>query len=109
MKFKIKRNDTVKVIVGKEKGKTGKVRKVLRDQNKVIVEGVNLVTKHVKATQDGPGRKFKQAAPLHVSNIALWDEEGSKIIKVGFIQQTDKDGNRQVIRVDKSTNEPIDK
>ena len=52
MKYKIKRNDTVKVIAGKEKGKTGKVRSVLREDNKVIVEGINMVTKHVKRTAD---------------------------------------------------------
>ena len=72
MKYKIKRNDTVKVIAGKEKGKTGKVRSVLRDDNKVIVEGVNMVTtKHVKRTAESAGYKFKREAAIHISNVAL--------------------------------------
>ena len=109
MKFKIRRNDTVKVIAGKEKGKTGKVRKVLRDQNMAIVEGVNLVTKHVKATADGPGRKFKKELPIHLSNVALWSDEENAVVKVGMRQETDEQGNRQVVRINKKTKEPIDK
>ena len=60
MKAKIKRNDTVKVIAGKEKGRTGKVRKVMPEKGQVLVEGINMRTKHVKATSEGPGRKFKK-------------------------------------------------
>ena len=109
MKFKIRRNDTVKVIAGKEKGKTGKVRKVLRERNMVVVEGINLVTKHVKANADGPGRKFKKELPIHLSNIALWSDEENGIIKVGMLEETDDQGNRKIVRINKKTQEPIDR
>jgi large subunit ribosomal protein L24 len=109
MKFKIKRNDTVKIIAGKEKGKTGKVRKVLRDNKLVIVEGVNMVTKHVKATADGPGRKFKKESPLNISNVSLWNVEEERTVKVGFVANVNEDGKKQIVRVDKKTNQPIDK
>ena len=109
MKFKIKRNDTVKVISGKEKGKTGKVRKVLRKENMVIVEGINMVTKHVKATADGPGRKFRKESPVNISNVSLWNAEEERTVKVGFVSNVDENGKRQILRVDKKTNNPIDK
>ena len=108
MKSKIKRNDTVKVIAGKEKGKTGKVRKVLPEKGQVLVEGINMVTKHVKATADGPGRKFKKEAPIHISNVAYWDSEAQETIKVGFQNQTDENGKRRSVRINKKTNQPID-
>jgi large subunit ribosomal protein L24 len=108
MKFKIKRNDTVKVMVGKEKGRTGKVRQVLRDTNQVLVEGCNMITKHVKANSDGPGRKFTKEAPLHISNVALWDSEEQRVVKVGLLRKADEDGKCRILRIDKKTKQPID-
>ncbi len=68
----IKRGDTVLVIAGKEKGKTGRVDRQLTEKNRVVVEGVNLVTRHVKAR---PGLRqsgrIQQEAPIHVSNVML--------------------------------------
>ena len=108
MKYKIRRNDTVKVIAGKEKGKTGKVRSVLRDDGKVIVEGVNMVTKHVKRTAENAGYKFKREAAIHISNVALVDAESNETIKVGFQNVVDEDGKRRSVRINKKTNQPID-
>ena len=108
MKAKIKKNDTVKVLAGKEKGKTGKVRKVLPKKGQVIVEGLNMVTKHVKATSEGPGRRFKKEAPLHISNVAYWDAESQSIVKIGFQNQVDENGKRRSVRINKKTNQPID-
>ena len=108
MKYKIKRNDTVKVIAGKEKGKTGKVRSVLREDNKVIVEGINMVTKHVKRTAESAGYKFKREAAIHISNVALIDSESNEIIKVGFQNIVGEDGKRRSVRVNKKNNQPID-
>lgn len=108
MKLKIKRNDTVKVVVGKEKGKTGKVRTVLRERNMVIVEGINMVTKHVKRTAERAGYKFKREAPVHISNIVLFDSESQEIIKVGFQNQVGEDGKRRTVRINKKTNQVID-
>jgi len=107
MKYKIKRNDTVKVIAGKEKGKVGKVRSVLRGDNKVVVEGVNLVTKHVKRTAETAGYKFKREAAIHISNVALFDVESNEIIKVAFKNEV-TDGKRRTVRINKKTNQSID-
>ena len=69
----IRRDDTVLVIAGRERGKTGKVRKMLRDEDRVIVEGVNLVKRHMKARspQVRQAGIIDKEAPVHVSNLAL--------------------------------------
>jgi large subunit ribosomal protein L24 len=107
MKCKIKRNDTVKIIAGKLKGETGKVRYVFPDKGQVIVEGLNMVTKHVKATAEGPGRKFKKEAPIHISNVAYWDASAGQIVKIGFKNEVDANGKRRSVRINKKTGEAI--
>lgn len=81
----IKKGDTVKVIAGKDKGAQGKVISVLREEQRVIVEGVNRVKRHTKATQ-GPnastGGIITAEAPIHVSNVML--VEGDEVTRVGF-------------------------
>ena len=68
------KDDTVKVIAGNDKGKTGKILEVLPDKNKAIVEGVNMVTKHVKPSANNPeGGIKKTEAPIHISNLMLVD------------------------------------
>jgi large subunit ribosomal protein L24 len=78
--FKIKRNDTVEVIAGKDKGKRGRVLRVIADKNRVLVEHVMIVKKHVKPN---PQRNIKggiaeQESPIHISNVMLVDSEGNK-------------------------------
>jgi len=74
MKLKIKKNDTVKVISGDEKGKTGKVIRVIPATNRAVVEGLNLVTKHYKPTaQNTSGRIEKIEAPIHISNLMVME------------------------------------
>ena len=98
--LKIKKGDTVKVIAGKDKGKEGKVLTV--DGGKVIVEGVNTVTKHTKASQANPkGGIVQQEAAIDVSNV-MYVHKG-KATRVGF---TVADGKK--VRVAKSTGEVID-
>ena len=98
--LKIKKGDTVKVIAGKDKGKEGKVLTV--DGGKVIVEGVNTVTKHAKASQANPkGGIITQEAAIDVSNV-MYVHKG-KATRVGF---TTVDGKK--VRVAKSTGEVID-
>ena len=98
--LKIKKGDTVKVIAGKDKGKEGKVLTV--DGGKVIVEGVNTVTKHAKASQANPkGGIVTQEAAIDVSNV-MYVHKG-KATRVGF---TVADGKK--VRVAKSTGEVID-
>ena len=84
-KFKIKKGDTVYVNSGNDKGKTGKVLSVLTEKDRVIVEGVNLVSKHTKPNSKQPqGGIIKQEAAIHISNVNLIDPESSKPTRVGF-------------------------
>jgi len=97
---KIKVGDSVKVIQGDDKGKTGKVKTILRNKGKVIVEGINTKIKHVKPSQkDKVGKIINFNAPIHISNIMLCAEKGL-ISKVSFIIKNDKK-----IRVLRKTNE----
>ena len=81
--MKIKKGDVVKVIAGKDKGAEGKVIKVLREEDRVIVEGVNRVKKHTKAAAGGnEGGIITAEAPIHVSNVML--VEGDGVTRVGF-------------------------
>ncbi|WP_419251727.1 50S ribosomal protein L24 [Caulobacter sp. ErkDOM-YI] len=102
MAAKIKKGDRVVVLAGKDKGKQGAVSQVLPKENRVFVEGVNLVQRHTKATQADPqgGIKSKEAA-LHVSNVAIVDSNG-KPTRVGFKIEGDKK-----VRVAKTTGEVI--
>ena len=84
-KFHIKKGDTVYVNTGNDKGKTGKVLEVLRDRDRVIVEGVNMVSKHTKPSAQHPqGGIVKQEASIHISNVQLIDPETSKPTRVGY-------------------------
>jgi large subunit ribosomal protein L24 len=77
-RVKIKKGDTVKVISGGNKGKTGTVMQVLRKDDRVLVESVNIVTKHVKPSPTNPqGGIEKKEAPIHISNVMLVDGSGN--------------------------------
>ena len=80
---KIKRNDQVIVIAGKDKGKRGRVLRVITEKSRVLVEGVGIVTKHKKPTQNTQGGILKQEAPIHISNVMLADSEGNPT-RVGY-------------------------
>ena len=83
-KFKIKTGDAVVVISGKDKGKTGNVTSVIRSNDRVIVEGVNIVKRHRKATQESPGKIEEKEASIHISNIAHIDPESGKATRVKY-------------------------
>ena len=84
-KIKIKRNDKVLVIAGKSKGKTGRVLRVIVDKQRVLVEGVSMIKKHVKPNpqRNIAGGILEQEAPIHISNVMLVDSEGNKT-RVGY-------------------------
>lgn len=82
--MKIQSSDTVLVIAGKDKGKTGKVMRVLIKQKRVVVEKVNVITKHIKKKQDQPGQKIKLEAPINVSNVKLICPNCKKATRVGY-------------------------
>ncbi|WP_299670757.1 50S ribosomal protein L24 [uncultured Polaribacter sp.] len=82
-KFKIKSGDTVKVIAGDHKGSEGKVLQIIKDKDRVLVEGVNLVSKHTKPSAQSPqGGIVKKEASLHISNVMLLEE--GVAVRVGY-------------------------
>ena len=85
MKIKIKKNDTVIVRTGKDKGKKGQVIRVISSKHKAIVEGVNMITRHVKS--GGTARQtglVQQEAPIDISNLIFVDSDSDKAGKIGF-------------------------
>ncbi|CAH9099755.1 unnamed protein product [Cuscuta epithymum] len=82
--WKILRGDNVMIIRGKDKGATGIIKRVIRSQNRVIVEGKNLVKKHIKQGQGHEGGIFTVEAPLHVSNVQVLDPVTERPCKVGI-------------------------
>ncbi len=104
MASKIRRDDEVIVLAGKDKGKTGKVTKVLVEESKVFVEGINLVKKHQKPVPQlqQPGGIVNKEAPLNVSNVAIVNPATGKADRVGFRVE---DGKK--VRFFKSNNELI--
>lgn len=100
---KIKRNDQVLVIAGKDKGKRGRVLRVIIEKNRVLVEGVGLIKKHVKPNQQTgqQGGIETREAPIHISNVMLLDSEGN-VTRVGYRTDGDKK-----IRVARSKNNDI--
>ncbi len=102
-KFKIKSGDTVRVMSGRDRGKTGTVLKVIRDKDRVLVEGVNIVTKRVKPTAENPqGGLVEKEAPIHISNVMLVDPKKGVPTRVGY---KFKDGKK--VRYSKKTGEEI--
>ena len=82
-KFKLKAGDTVKVIAGDHKGSEGKVLQIIKDKDRVLVEGVNLVSKHTKPSAQNPqGGIVKKEASLHISNVMLVEDGAA--VRVGY-------------------------
>ena len=101
-KLKIKTGDKVRVIAGAHKGAEGEVRQVLREDNKAIVEGVNLVKKHAKPSAQNPqGGILEREAPIQISNLSLLTADG-QTTRVGYRMEGDKK-----VRFAKKTNEVI--
>ena len=103
-KLKIKKNDTVVVLTGEDKGKTGKVLKVIVDKQRAIVEGVNMVSKSAKPSAKNPQGGFvKQEASIHISNISLIDPKSGKATRVAI--QKNAEGKK--VRIAKKSGEEI--
>jgi large subunit ribosomal protein L24 len=109
-KLKIKKGDLVQVITGAkqdrggDRGKQGKVLKVFPETNRVLVEGINRITKHTKVGQSQRGTKTGGIevveAPVHISNVAVVDPETKKPTRVGYRTETvERDGRERVVRV----------
>jgi large subunit ribosomal protein L24 len=104
IKFKIKRDDVVVVVSGKHKGERGRVLRLEPEQSLVVVEQVNMVTRHVKPRGDQPGGAVEKEAAIHISNVALWNSQTEKPMKVGWKRLDD--GRK--VRYDKATQAVID-
>lgn len=104
---RIRSGDTVILIAGKSKGHVGKVSRVFGES--VVVEGANLIKKHVKPNPqtNEKGGIITREAPVNVSNVAIYNPVSKKADKVGF-KYIDKEGNNKKVRYFKSTNEVID-
>ena len=103
MNFKV--GDEVVVITGSDKGKKGKILKTLKTENKVVVEGVNIVKKHQKPTGTETGGIIEVAAPINASNVMIVDPKTKKRTRIGHTTD-EKTGKK--IRITKKSNEKID-
>ena len=90
MAARIKKGDKVVVLAGKDKGAEGEVLKVMPKDDRVLVQGVQMVTKHKKPSQQSQGGLERMEAPIHVSNVALKDPSTGKASRVGFKFEGDK-------------------
>ena len=98
MAMKIRKGDTVVVLSGKDKGKTGEVIKSMPKDGKVVVSGVNVAVRHKKPTQVNPqGGLERKEAPMHVSKVAIADPKSGKATRVRF--ETNKDGKKVRVAV----------
>jgi large subunit ribosomal protein L24 len=104
IKMRIKKGDQVVVLTGREKGKSGEVLRVDLERNRVLVQGVNMVKRHERATQTSPGGINQYEAMLHASNVSLIDPDTSKPTRVGY--KTLDDGRK--VRFAKRSGEVID-
>ena len=107
--MKLKKSDTIVVIAGNYKGKTGKILKVYPKENRVIVEGVNIRKRHTKANQKNPqGGIMEKEAPINVSNVMIIDPKTNEKTRIGAkIIIDDKTGKKKSARVSKSSGEML--
>lgn len=102
--MRFKKGDNVEVIAGKDRGKSGKIVKIDNENNRVIVEGLNLRIKHARGRREGEkGQRIEFAAPMHVSNIMLLDPRTGKRTRMGVKILADK----KKIRISRKTGEEI--
>jgi large subunit ribosomal protein L24 len=104
MGLKIKRGDTVQVISGKEKGKRGEVERVLPKEERVVVTGVNVRTRHARPSQQNQEGLYTFEAPIHVSNVMLVDPDSGEPTRVGY--RFTESGEK--VRVSKRSGKDID-
>ena len=104
-KLRIKAGDTVQVIAGKDRGKTGKVLRTLLADNRVVVEGINMRTRHVKPKQEGErGCIANEEAPIHASNVMLYSVDQKVASRIEMVLQEDGSKKRRL----KKTGEILD-
>ena len=102
IKIKLKKGDEVIILTGKDRGKTGKIVKVLPKKMKAIVSEINKVKKNKKPDNDQPGGIIEKEMPLHISNISLYDPELKKGVKIGYKFEKNKK-----VRINKTSGKEI--
>jgi len=107
MAARIKKGDTVVVIAGRDKGRTGEVIEMRRDDGRVLVRGVNMVKRHQRQTATAEGGIVSKEAPIHLSNVALADPKDGKPTRVGF-RIVGSGDDRKKVRVAKRSGVEID-
>jgi len=103
-KLKLKKGDKVVVLTGRDKGRTGEIVKALPRENRVIVQGINMIKRHTRPSQTQGGGIVEKEASIHVSNVAIFDPKDSKPTRIGF--KTLDDGRK--VRVARRSGEVID-
>jgi len=107
MAAKIRKGDTVIVIAGRDKGRTGEVIEMRRDEGRVLVRGVNVVKRHQKQSATQEGGVISKELPIHISNIALADPKDGKATRIGFKISGTGDARKKV-RIAKRSGAEID-
>ena len=107
MAAKIKKGDTVLVITGRDKGRSGEVIEMRRDDGRVLVRGINMVKRHQRQTPSQEGGIISKEAPIHLSNVALADPKDGKPTRVGF-KFVGNGEDRKKVRVAKRSGDEID-
>jgi large subunit ribosomal protein L24 len=107
MAAKIKKGDTVIVITGRDKGRSGEVIEMRRDDNRVLVRGINMIKRHQRQSATQEGGIISKEAPIHLSNVALTDPKDGKPTRVGF-KIVGKGEERKKVRVAKRSGVEID-
>ena len=101
-KFKLKKGDEVIVLAGKDKGKTGKITKIIPKKMKAIVSEINKVKKNQKPDNNQPGGIIEKEMPLHISNLSFYDNISKKAVKIGY-----KLNKNKKTRINKSSGKEI--
>lgn len=101
--MRIKKDDTVIVITGKDKGRTGKVLRAIPEENRVVVEGVNVQTKHQKQTRTAQAEIRHIEGPIDASNVMYYDTKAKAPVKIGYKVEGDKK-----VRINRKTGKTID-
>ncbi|HEV8029288.1 MAG TPA: 50S ribosomal protein L24 [Stellaceae bacterium] len=104
-KFKIKKGDKVVVITGRDKGKSGEVLRVVREEDRVLVQGVNMMKRHTRPAAGQPGGIIEKEATIHISNVAHIDPKSNEPTRVGY--KILEDGRK--VRFAKRSGEVLDK
>jgi large subunit ribosomal protein L24 len=103
LRFKVKKGDLVQVTTGKNKGRRGIVQQVLLSEARVIVDGVNQVTRHIRPSQQNPNGSLVKTLPIHISNVAVVDPSIEGPAKVGY--KVNSDGSKT--RIFKKSGQPV--